>query len=498
VDRQKPIPISTERQLFIDDSLVEARSKVVRVMHQPVKAPEPVLVGDRSWENWTVYLFGSPSIHFDPATRLFRMWYTSCDVPVDHYFINYATSPDAVHWTKPILNLQDFKGSKANNIVNQGRVFWINSAVILDEHETDPARRYKSVSWDFAPIQGRETWPAGFYRPSGEAEYRKKRPLGVSVAFSPDGLHWEPYAGNPVLRDTGDTHSSFGWDENRKKYVGYFRPSYAASGGIRVIGFSTSDDFIHWTPPEIILKPDSQDPISDEFYDMPVVRYQGKYIGFLWMYHNSPNPALVRSPTLEHVRGSQQALDTQLTYSSDGKNFIRVGDRQPFMPVGPSGSWDQGWATVSDMLVRDREIWLYYSGWGTRHNNDQEMLGKVVGGRRIMAAVGLAKLRLDGFVSLRAGDAEGIVQLRQIALGEQRHLRVNADTRAGMLAVEILDERQDPIPGFTRGDCEVVREDALSREIRFGGGRDLSTLQGRAVRIRIYLRNGDLYSVQLN
>ncbi|PYV09208.1 MAG: hypothetical protein DMG07_23780, partial [Acidobacteria bacterium] len=456
VERQKPIPVSTERHLFLDDELVEARAKVVRVMHRPVKQADPVLVGDQPWEKWTVYLFGSPSIHFDPVKRLYRMWYTACDVPVDHYFINYATSTDAVHWTKPLLHLQDFKGSKANNIVNQGRVFWINSTVILDERETNPERRYKSLSWDFAPAQAAETWPEGFYRPSASAEHKKGRPLGVSVAFSPDGLHWQPYEGNPVLMNTGDTHSVIGWDESYKKYVGYFRPSYAASGGIRVIGFSTSDDFIHWTPPEIILKPDAEDPISDEFYDMPVVKYQGSYIGFLWMYHNSPNPALVRSPTLAHVKGSQQALDTQLTYSRDGKSFIRVGNREPFLPVGAPGTWDQGWATVSDMIVRDQEIWLYYSGWGTRHNNDQEQLGKVVGGLRLMAAIGLAKLRLDGFASLHADDAEGIVQLRPIALRDQRHLRVNADTSRGMLAVELLDENHDPIAGFTRSDFEIM------------------------------------------
>ena len=77
------------------------------------------------------------------------MWYTSCDVPVDHYFINYATPP--TRCTGPSLGLQGFKGSKANNIVNQGRVFWINSTVILDQHETDPARRYESLSWDLRP-----------------------------------------------------------------------------------------------------------------------------------------------------------------------------------------------------------------------------------------------------------------------------------------------------------------------------------------------------------
>src|SRR5438309_4109958 len=41
---------------------------------------------------------------------------------------------------------------------------------------------------------------------------------------------------------------SLGWDPHYQKYIAYPRPSYAASGGIRTIGFSTSDDFIDWTP----------------------------------------------------------------------------------------------------------------------------------------------------------------------------------------------------------------------------------------------------------
>src|SRR4029453_2337040 len=97
-----------------------------------------------------------------------------------------------------------------------------------------------------------------------------------------------------------------------------------------------------------------------------------------------------------------------------------------FLPIGSPGAWDQGWATVSDMIIRDQEIWIYYSGWGARHNNDQEQMGKIVNGRRIMAAIGLAKLRLDGFVSLRAGEGEGIVQLRQVLLRDQKYLRINA------------------------------------------------------------------------
>ena len=471
------------------------------MLHQPVKAPAPIMVGDQPWENWTVDLFGIHSVHYDHANKIYRMWYTAYDVPVDNYYICYATSKDAVHWTKPILGLHEFKGSKENNIVNPGRVFWPNSTVVVDEHDPDPARRYKTLSWDFGPSHTPEAIPAGYYRPSGDAEYKKGRPLGMSVAFSPDGLHWTPYAGNPVVEGpthVGDTNFALGWDPHYQKYIAYPRPSYAASGGIRTIGFSTSDDFIDWTPVEIILRPDSEDAISDEFYGMPVTSYEGKYVGFLWIYHNSPNPVLVKSPNLENEKGSQQTLDTQLTYSGDGKTFIRVGNRQPFLPVGPSGSWDRGMVVVSDMLVRDKELWIYYSGWGSRHNDDQQFLGKMVNGQRVMAAVGLAKLRLDGFVSLHAGDDEGMVLTRQILLHDQKHLRINADASHGSVEVELLDEKLDPIAGYARGDSQVIREDAVSKEITWRTQPDLSSLQGHSLRVRMYLRNADLYSIQLN
>jgi hypothetical protein len=498
LERIKPVTISTDRQLFIDDIWVEAQSNVTRVMHQPVKEPAPVLVGDQPWENWAVDLFG-PSIHYDPVQEIYRMWYTAYEVSGDDYYICYATSKDARHWAKPILGIEEYRGSKQNNIVNRGRVFWPNSSVIIDEHEADPGRRYKSLSWDFAPAEGSEGVATSRQRASGAEEHKKGRPLGISVAFSRDGLHWNLYDGNPVLKDTGDTHFIIGWDENYQKYVGYFRPSYAASGGPRVIGFSTSDDFIHWAPPEIILRPDSQDPISDELYGMPVKKYEGKYIGFLWVYHNSPNPDLVPKPNIENMKGSEQTLDTQLTYSEDGKHFIRVGNRQPFLTTGPPGSSDGGMVTISDMVVHKNEIWLYYGAWGARHNgHDMELMGKVVNGHRVMAALGMARLRLDGFVSLHAGGREGIVLVRQVLLRDQKHLRVNADASHGKVTAEILDENLNPLPGFTRADSETMREDSVSKEMTWRTHSDLSTLQGRAVRIRFYLQNADLYSMQLN
>jgi hypothetical protein len=76
----KPVELSTERQLFIDDQLVESRFNVTRVMHEPVRLPAPILLGDKPWEGWTIDTHGSPNVMFDKEEQLYKMWYHVPDV----------------------------------------------------------------------------------------------------------------------------------------------------------------------------------------------------------------------------------------------------------------------------------------------------------------------------------------------------------------------------------------------------------------------------------
>jgi hypothetical protein len=205
----------------------------------------------------------------------------------------------------------------------------------------------------------------------------------------------------------------------------------------------------------------------------------------------------VRTPGEDVLKGTQGAVEGQLAYSRDGRHFIRVGERAPFLPVGAPGDWDDGRVYPSGAIVRDNEIWIYYGGWGARHTgSSQDDLGKVIGGRRRMAAVGLARMRLDGFVSLRAGGAEGLVLTRQV-LVRGEHLRLNANALSGTIAVEVLDPTLRPIPGFARGDSVPIRTDSVSTEVRWRERPDLRSLRGRAVRFRFYMSKADLYSMQL-
>jgi len=480
----KPVPAPAEPQLVVDDWLVESRTNLSRVLHQPAKLHEPVLVGDQPWEGWAVYPHGSPCLLYDAEERIYKLWYQAYSISVDggkrteRYVMCYATSRDGLVWDKPSLGIHAFGGSTANNIVVVGDVYWALTNVLKDLRDPDPSRRYKCLSWD---------------RPGGP-----DAPHGIAVAFSPDGIHWRMHPGNPVVTGVGDSHNVLA-DARSGKFFGYFRPGGRTSGGIRTIAFSTSDDFVRWTEPELILRPDTQDPVADEFYQMPVVAYAGRYVGFLWVYHNSPRWAgAANPPRLANLRGLQQRMDTQLTYSHDGRRFLRVADRATWLPTGPPGAWDEGMVTASTLLERGDELWLYYSGIGALHTYESlQTLRQVVGGKRRMAAVGLAKLRRDGFVSLRAGRDEGILVTRPLTLDAPSELVVNADARRGSVAVEVLDPVLDPLPGFARADAVPLTRDAVRHGVAWKQGSDLSALRGKTVRLRIWLRDADLYSIQI-
>ena len=66
-------------------------------------------------------------------------------------------------------------------------------------------------------------------------------------------------------------------------------------------------------------------------------------------------------------------------------------------------------------------------------------------------STGLATLRRDGFVSMQAGKTEGYLVTEKLTF-DGKYLFVNADVhnKKGVLAVEVLDENGNPIPGYTK------------------------------------------------
>ncbi len=74
-------------------------------------------------------------------------------------------------------------------------------------------------------------------------------------------------------------------------------------------------------------------------------------------------------------------------------------------------------------------------------------------------------------------------------------MSLNVEAPAGEVTVQVLDEQDRPVPGFTRGDCQPVRVDSLAAPLRWK--KSLGTLAGKPVRLEFFLQNARLFAFDL-
>ena len=457
------------RRLFLDLRDLTRLENLHRRLHQPRRHPaNPVLRGEHPWERMAS-LYGTAI--FDEDAGLFRMWYLTGPA-ADGWvrvrgrkalgnitLLGYAASEDGVRWEKPALGQVDFEGSTANNLVEVGRTNCEGFALLHDRRDPDPARRYKGFYWEhggtdaFREHEGRTIW--------GEGEGD-----GMWMSFSPDGLRWTDCGANPVIPLGSDTTQSLVWDEDLQKYAAFGR--FGAGG--RQMARALSDDAVRFEPPERVFTPDGADEGGTQFYGVPLMRYEGLYLGMVWVYRE----------------GVDGRIDTSLAVSRDGASWERVLDRQTFLSLGESGSWEDGMVRVSqNFVVRGDTLYLYYGGVEGPHTGRKFKTVE----RKHASAIGLATLRRDGFVSLDAGDEAGHFLSKPLEeLGPT--LRLNARCRAGgWIRAGLADDTGRPLEGYATG--------------RFGGDstdaalpfpRDTAALKGKEVRLRVDMRQASLFS----
>lgn len=484
--REKPLTIGDTRQLFIDDHNIESLAGVTKKMNQPTKHDGNPLLAmvprqDRSWDADMPFSFGS--VLFDEQQQLFKMWY-GLHHRGEHdseSVLCYATSKDGINWRKPKLGIHELHGTKQNNVVmnHSGHA----SGVFKDVLEKNPAKRYKML----------HMW----------------RNYQVYASYSADGLHWNAYnRGQSVLfiPPGHDSQMTAYWDRGLGKYVAIVRDRtgriqdvrkrlitdatarrgwlklWNPDGGsspenhsIRRVGQAFSNDFVHWTDYQCILGADDQDPPNqDQFYNMEVLPYGDLRIGLMTVFSHDPN----------YCRGA-----VQLTYSRDGRNWHRAANRKVFLPLSQPGDFDWGiiYPLQAPLIVGD-EIWIYYTGYGVDHHHQPPP--NVTG---FLNGIGLAKLRLDGFVSVDAGTMEGTLTTRRFVFSGNQ-LVINTNAESGQVLVAILDADDKPLSGFSKRDCDPVQVNKTRQRISWNGKSDLAHVAGNPVKLRFYLKNAKLFS----
>ena len=457
------------RRLFLDGSVIEQQGGVERVFHQLTKhSAEPIIVADQPWEGRSAiigpYVYGTVRVEDDR----FRLWY---QLLYQGNHVGYAESSDGIRWQKPRLGLVRHEGHDTNLVVSAFQpeafagVHCHNPSVIFRSRETDPSRRYALYGFDSA---------------SG----------GPRVAFSPNGTNWtylesENENGKPKpLFSSGDVVSFFE-DPYRQRYAATWKTRNRRG---RAVGIATSNDGLIWSKvyDGPVFGADDHDPDTTQIYGMPVFAYQGLFIGLPWIYRARYFRYGEYSVEKLHEAQSDspRTMEVQLAWSWDLVHWNRPKDREQFLPRGEAGNWDSGMVLTSRAPVQvGKELWFYYSGTNRAHDEP-----------RVQAAIGLAKMRLDGFCSMRSEKEEGWLITRREPMRSAR-LMINARTgSAGYIKAEVLDRKNKVVPGYSQDLCQPFCGDEVSHEIGWQSPRSPTLPDANDFKIRFLLKDAELFS----
>ena len=475
-----PLRVGNQRQLLMDNYVVEDRRACRRTVHAPRKHPANPLLSTGPRGLCPDRSFNYASVDHDRKEGLYRVWISSSvqikqPTPPGFYWLTrgrYYESIDGIQWRAPVLNLVDVDGTKANNVFVGGTEMTYDSVGISrTPHQWQQRGRYMMVCHE-GPA-GRDPHPELV---AGGQELR--------LSFSDDGVHWREQKENPIFRGQSDTANNVCYNPERQVMMYYRRPPINA-GEIRRIAYSESADLIHWSQPEHVLIPDELDPYS--FYCMPVVKYQGVYIGFLHMFYL--RPPLVRSGNNEkYMNEKYMKIDVELAWSRDGKQWERHPERPLFLETGPAGSYDQGMVYAAKGLIeQEDQLGIYYTGHENLH------ISTMPGESHLC----LANLRRDGFVSLDAPE-DGSMLTKPIEC-PGGNLHINARTREGG-TVSVSIRRGDGqfdgarLPGWKHQQCHAFLGDAIDHTLRWKGQTGMQDLQGQAIRLEFNLQQAELFS----
>ena len=446
-----------ERVLFaFDDHAIPWQQNLKVTLVPAVKHPEnPVLRRgpEGAPDHGHAALYGT--VIKDGAK--FRMWYLGMfeteivkgQAPGMWRPMCYAESDDGVHWVKPELGLVEFKGGTKNNIclieTGEGQPFALTRvndflSVLHDPADPDPARRFKVAYIAHVPY---DQIVGGM-----SAVGTKERLICSTIcAVSADGLRWKV---------VGDRPANAGGERFEASSLYRFGDFYYTTGQLispwswradgsdagRVMLAYRSPDFATWSQAKAFAfaRPGqlANPPIKGQQTHMGAGMWNrgNVMLGLYGQWQDAETP-----PGKGESFNKGVHVDLGLIVSNDGIHFREPVPGFKVIARGEPGAWDDTALLQGHAFVNDGErTMIWYSHWDTS------------GGMKTMD-IGLATLRRDGFGHLSrmkdTNDAQFITDTFNAGKNAALHINVDGITPDAPLAVELLDHRDQPVPGFT-------------------------------------------------
>lgn len=463
--KNKVLPIKDNREIFVDQFLIEEFNNVELVMHSP-RDEGPVFYFDKPWEGgFSAYC----TIIKDGST--YRAYYRGHPVAnkdgSSTEVTCYAESQDGKNWVKPSLNIYEIKGTRDNNVILANRPPEShNFSPFLDTNpNVKPQERYKALT--------------------GTTK------SGLMAYVSEDGIHWKKIQDSPVYTNgVFDSQNVAFWSESEQQYVCYFRTwsegGFTKYKGIRSVSRTTSKDFINW-----------DDPVHMEFGDTPLEH--------LYTQQTSP---YFRAPQIYVAIGArfmpnrQVVSDDQAVKLNVNPRYYKDCSDAILMTSRGGNQYDR---TFMESFIRPG---IGLKNWVSRSNypalnvvqTSPEEMSVYVNEDYAQPTAHLNRysMRIDGFSSLQAPYAGGEL-LTKVFTFEGSSLEINYSTSAaGEIKIEIQDEKGNPVPGYELNNCQTIIGNEISRTVLWNGSEDVSKLATKKVRMKIVMKDANLYALKFN
>ena len=472
----RPIEMGSQLEPFVDQHLIDSLDNAVHMPHEPTDEGK-VLEFNKPWEG----PFSAYCTVIRTSDR-FQLYYRGVSQPADNSSSEvtcYAESKDGVHWNKPDLGLFEVLGTRDNNVIL-----------------ADAA----PVTHNFCPFLDT--------RPGIAADQQYKaiggNPKSGMIAYvSPDGIHWKTLRPEPIFERSGwvfDSQNVAFWSQAHQRYELYYRE---VPQGIRAVGRTTSEDFLHWTEPTLMS-------YSTTGTTLPAHHL---YTSQTHPYFRAPH--IYISTAARFMPGRKVITDAEAKAINVHPRYFGDTSDSVLMTTRGGTQYD---CTFTNALIKPG---IGYQNWVSRTN--YPVLNIVRTGQNEMslyvnqdygqptAHVRRYSMRLDGLASIttRRGTGEMITKpfvlkkpepsarASSAATNATLALYLNlATSAAGEIRVEVQDETGQRLSGFHLEDSRPLIGNAIERRVSWTAGAGLSTLVGRTLRLRFVLKDADLYAMQ--
>jgi hypothetical protein len=308
---------------------------------------------------------------------------------------------------------------------------------------------------------------------------------GMYFYTSPDGLKWRRNETIQLPLVSGGGGECF-WDDQRGVYVGLIKrdssfrtKEFPGKGpkGHKGVMFETTEILKPW-PFRAIEKP------WYEGWPFPSVTGEGNTVftaqEYGWVYRTRaikyPWAPDVYLAFIWRYPGDDGARHVELAVSRNCRQWQLFG-KNWYLPTGAA----EEELMMYGMIRRGEEIWQYVNEGGAHGGSAPRYWSRYT-------------QRLDGFVSLDAGDSTGIATtLPLIFKGNQLILNINSQ---GSTKVALTNIDGKTFSGFDFDDCDLINENNVHYTVTWNGQAEISQLTNKVIRVKYMMQNSKLYAFQ--